>query len=209
MRKRLFFVALGVTLVAGAATVALPAQGRDKRCEGMNPDDYFNKKMRKIGCSTACLEDITAMTDRHVFFSKGNSSGTIAIAKHGEGYYLALSTGVGASTREYKVRAADDPLELILDDGTEVRLSPVCDHTSVRRGAAMYYCGFYTVTREQLETLASRDVAEIKQFVLNDQDMRYRRLEQAEDGRSYFYWDLRLQKNQRELADHSKCALKL
>jgi hypothetical protein len=89
-----------------------------------------------------------------------------------------------------------------------MRLDAVCTKSSIQKMMTQGFCGFHKITRQQLETVSTKGVIEIRQFILpDDEDLTRKRLKQTEDGRSYFYYTLT--KNQDGLSEHAKCALKL
>mgnify|MGYP001557282453 CR=1 FL=1 len=184
----------------------VPSSARAAGCKQENVKKFFKQKDK--WCSTEYAKNISAMTDQNILFRKGASAAALNLAKHDNGYYLVLTTTTRGAG-DHTVRAEKDPLVLKFGDGTEASLRVDAD-TSSRRismGTSEGFCGFYNITKEQLESVQTKKVVEISQYLDMEKDKSGPRLEKKDDGRTLYRWPLKLDKNQEELADHAACVL--
>lgn len=203
MRFQATLLALGLLLVSSDV---VPSSARAAGCKQENVKKFFKKADK--WCSTEYAKKISAMTDRNIFFRKGASAATLNLAKHTDGYYLVLFTNTRGAG-DHTVRAEQDPLMFKFDDGTDLPLQVDTDTSSRRMGmgTAEGFCGFYNITKEQLESVQTKKVVEIVKFVDPEKDKSGPRIEQTEDGRTFYRFPLKLGKNQEELADQAACVL--
>ena len=203
MRFQATLLALGLLLLSSDV---VPSPARADSCKQENVKKFF--KQRDKWCSTEYAKKISAMTDQDVLFRKGASAATLNLAKHTDGYYLVLTTTTRGAG-DHKVRAGQDPLVIKLGDGTDLALQVDAD-TSSRRismGTSEGFCGFYNITKEQLESVKTKKVVEITQFLEMEKEKSGPRLEKTDDGRTVYRWPITLEKNQKDLADHAACVL--
>jgi hypothetical protein len=203
MRFQATLLVLGLLFLSSDV---VPSLARADSCKQENVKKFFKKKDK--WCSTDYAKNISAMTDQNILFRKGASMAALNLAKHSDGYYLVLTTTTRGAG-DHTVRADEDPLVLKLGDGTEVALRVDAD-TSSRRismGTSEGFCGFYTITKEQLESVQNKKVVEISQFLDMEKDKSGPRIEKTDDGHVFYRWPLKLEKNQKELADQAACVL--
>ncbi|MBW2718252.1 MAG: hypothetical protein JRD94_06770 [Deltaproteobacteria bacterium] len=203
MRFQAILLALGLLLVSSDV---VPSSARAAGCKQENVKKFFKKTDK--WCSTEYAKNISAMTDQNILVRKGASAATLGLAKHTGGYYLVLWTTTRGQG-DHTVRAEQDPLMFKFDDGTELALQVDTD-TSSRRigmGTSEGFCGFYNITKEQLQSVGTKKVVEVVKFFDPEKEKSGPRLEQTEDGRTFYRWALTLKKNQEELADQAACVL--
>lgn len=203
MRFQTTLLVLGLLL---SSSNVVPSSARADKCKQENVKKFFKKKDK--WCSTEYAKNISAMTDQNILFRKGASAAALNLAKHSNGYYLVLTTTTRGAG-DHTVRADKDPLVLKFGDGTDVALRVDAD-TSSRRismGTSEGFCGFYSITKEQLQSVQTKKVVEISQFLDMEKKKSGPRIEQTDDGHTFYRWPLKLDKNQEELADQAACVL--
>jgi hypothetical protein len=201
MRLPGILLALGLVLLTADV---MPSSARAGRCPKENTKKFFKKADE---CPREYIEQVTAMTNGKPFFTKARSLGALRLAKHADGYYLVLFTANKPYKGDIKVRAKEDPLMFKFEDGTDITLYIDKDTSSGQKMTWERFCGFYDITEEQLQSVQSKKVVEIAQFVVAEGEKFGRRLEEAEDGRTFYRWPVNLSKNQKELADQAACVL--
>lgn len=209
MRFRWIPLALSLALVSGGTSIpsTAAAVAGGGKCE-LKPKRL--KKLNKDGWSCQdqpYFKDITAWTAFVLLFYKANSAGSMAIAKHEGGYYLVLYTGFPRKG-EFLVRAQEDPLMFKFQDGSEMKLLLTDDTRSKRLGKKkQQFCGFYPITREQLESEGQKLLVEATQFFTAAEDVKlHRRAEETEEGRDFFRWPVKVDKGR--FPHIASCALK-
>lgn len=199
MRGRWFPLSLALAITS----TSMLAASASARCKEVKPKRFFRVVGRNAGCSREGLEDITAMG----FSSELHTNGYINFSKHaGGGYYLAYWFSCSACRGHFQVRTAEDPLVLMLKDGTEIRLQAVRDGSSIKKGIHRNYCGFYPITQEQLNALYLNRIETVKTFILPDDEFKEKRLSHTEDGSSYLKWTTG-SGGKRGIRDKAGCAL--
>jgi len=155
--------------------------------------DVVPSSARAAGCKQENVKKFFKKTDK--WCSTEYAKNISAMTTRGQG--------------DHTVRAEQDPLMFKFDDGTELALQVDTD-TSSRRigmGTSEGFCGFYNITKEQLQSVGTKKVVEVVKFFDPEKEKSGPRLEQTEDGRTFYRWALTLKKNQEELADQAACVL--
>jgi len=201
---RIPYILLALGLVAISAGVPL-ASARADRCPEENIKKFFK---RFDECPREYVERVTALTNGKPLYAKATAAADLRLAKHAGGYYLVLCTANRPYKSDFKVRAEQDALMFKFDDDTVLELYVEKDTSSGQRKAWERFCGFYSITQEQLESVRAKTVAEVVQFIVPVGKKVGRRVEQTEDGRTFYHLPVKLDKNRRELADQAECVLK-
>jgi len=182
----------------------------EPRCPEMRrkqEDLGFNKKVRKERCNNfECLDGTIVRAQHSTNMALRPGAGGIIGARSAiatwrflmtdkGSYYLGLYSYVylrSGKKQGYEVRATEDALTLPFEDGTKLELSAVCDtstYCSRMEPKDHYFCGFYKISREQLDILSKKKVSGFQQFVVAVGDeIEARRLKHTEDGRTYIDW---------------------
>ena len=203
MRFQGILLALGLLFVSSDV---VPSSARAAGCKQENVKKFFKRTDK--WCSAEYAKNISAMTDQNIFFRKGASLAGLSLAKHTDGYYLVLFTNTRGQG-DHTVRVEQDPLVFKFDDGTDLALQVDTDTSSRRMGmgATEGFCGFYNITKEQLQSVRTKKVVELVKFFDPEKEKSGPRLEKTDDGRTFYRWPLKLEKNQKELADQATCVL--
>ena len=217
---RIAISAAALSVILGSITVfASPAGGDDcAKVKQKRLDKIYN-----VGgaCSANCLDgDITTLIRAANVKGGHHDQQRVEVSLHlvatdaGHYYLYVWSSVIVGNVRGekgYAVRATEDPLVLMFEGGGEMQLYPVCDLSSKKSGSnrrVQYLCGFYNVSRAQLEELSGKRLSEIKQFFLasNYELFENRHLKYAKDGRSYFDFTWKVERNKpAELMRQSRC----
>jgi hypothetical protein len=195
MQFRWIPLALSLALVSGGTSIPSTVAAVTSKCE-LSPK-RLNKLIKKDWpcADQPYFKDITAWTAFVILFQKYSAGGSMAIAKHKGGYYLVLHTLSGRKG-EYLVRAQEDPLMFKFQDGSEMKLLLASDTRSKRLGKTkQQFCGFYPITREQLESEGQKLLVEATQFFTAAEDEKLqRRAEETEKGKDFFRWPVKVDK---------------
>jgi hypothetical protein len=218
MPIRSLALALGL-IVASTALFAAPAEGEDcpeLKLRKKTVDEWYKKTWRK--CSPECLDGtVTRLLLGHSI-AGGHVDLIVRLATTDTGRYYfevesRVSMGRVRGDKGYTVRATQDPLVLTFEDNSEMRLYPACDKSSgtcTNDKRQQCLCGFYNVSREQLEELSRKKLSEIKMFLITPKTEEVYNLRQhhTKDGRSYvdFTWKEKKDKSA-ELMRLTRCLL--
>ena len=206
MQFRWIPLAVSLALVSGGTSIPSTVAAVTSKCE-LSPKRL--KKLNKKGwpCSEQpYFDDITGWTAFVLLFYKYRTTGSMAIARHEGGYYLVLNT-ISAWGGDYLVRAEEDPLMFKFKDGSEMKLLLASDTRSKRAGPSKeQFCGYYRITREQLESEGKKLLVEATQFFSAEDGRHGRRAEETEEGKDFFRWPVKVDKGR--FPHIASCALK-
>lgn len=124
------------------------------------------------GCGCQCAESVPTRRTRYV----GTRGHSMAILEHPSGYYLWFGSTVAGVVR------TTDPLVLELEGGSQIELFPICETSGEGK-----VCGIYNLSVEEMKTLASTPMADIKQFFRSTgaEGGSKINVERTEEGREY------------------------